>query len=171
MSATSPAPKKRSLANAPQIVPLEERDAFLSALQQRTAQRAFEVFKMAGSAPGDKLLHWLQAEKELLERITDVRESGKWIHVNKSVQNISPTAITILVERNRAIIAQVTTLSASQTSDSGSITNYFLAEWPGEVESSTASAYEKKGILTLIIEKSIPVSAPTEKSEKLNKSA
>ncbi|HXM92988.1 MAG TPA: DUF2934 domain-containing protein [Candidatus Dormibacteraeota bacterium] len=171
MSATAPAPKKRSSANAPQIVPQEERDAFLNALQRRTALRAFEVFTMAGSAPGDELSHWFQAEKELLERITDVRESGHWIHVNKSVQNIPATAITILVERNRAIVAQAVTPSGSQSSDSGSITNYFLAEWPGEVEPATASAYKKNGILTLMIEKSIPVSAPTKKSEKANKSA
>jgi Protein of unknown function (DUF2934) len=126
-------------------------EAVVDKLRRSISERAYQLFQEGGSAPGHEAENWLAAEREVLRRVDEVRESGPWAIVNLELLHTPPDGVSVIVEEQRAIIAveepQVARKPAAQTP--ASIVSYFCAEWPASVDPATASAYVKSGVLTL----------------------
>jgi len=130
-------------------------------LRHRIEQRAYEIYQQGGSQPGGELRNWLSAERDVLKRLNQVRESGPWVVVNLELQHTPPDGITILMENRRAIIAieepQIARRRGVPEGDSS--VSYFCAEWPGVIDPASASAYVKSGVLTLEAKKAMGTSS------------
>jgi hypothetical protein len=120
-------------------------------LQRRIAERAYEIFQSEGATCGRDLGHWFKAEKEILNRVTGIRESGAWVIINFHVPNVPSEGFRLFVGENRALIAIEDPFIAHRQAEwrNSKTASYYLAEWPGVADPKTASAYIKNGTLTL----------------------
>jgi HSP20 family molecular chaperone IbpA len=137
-------------------------------LQQRISDRAYQLYLDGGSSPGHELENWLQAEKQALKRISQIRESGSWVIVNLLAPHVPAEGFKLLISENRALVEIDDPYGArgrASTPEPVSASCY-VAEWPGRVDPNTASAYVKNGMLTLEV-KLIPskTDAPRTKSQ------
>jgi hypothetical protein len=116
--APATAARKSSKVAIP-VIQQEQQDsyAFESTLHERIAERAYQLFEQNGAEHGHDLAHWLQAEAEIIARIPEVRESGSWLTVNVAVPNVPTETISVLVDRNQALICAETTLPEVIPSD------------------------------------------------------
>jgi HSP20 family molecular chaperone IbpA len=127
-------------------------------LHRKVSARAYQLYLDGGSCCGHELEHWLQAQKEILHRITQVRESGSWVIVNLQVPHVPAEGFRLLINENKGLIEIEDPRVArerSQTPKPVSV-SYYLAEWPGKADPKTASAYVKNGTLTLEVKLTAP---------------
>ncbi len=136
----------------------ENSQEFENNLHSRIAQRAHRLYEQHGAESGHDLSHWLQAESELMSRVLEVRESGSWLTVNVPLPNVPPDALSVLMERDRALICAETREAPAGSEPEYSQRRFFYhwVKWPNEVDPSTASAYLKDGVVTLTAKNASP---------------
>lgn len=119
-------------------------------LKKRIAERAYQIYEQTGRTAGAHQEHWLRAERELVQRITQIRESGSWVIVNLHVPNVPAEGFKLLVTEEKALVEveEPTTQRKAPPERAGRLL-FFTAGWPMPVEPGTASAYVKNGTLTL----------------------
>jgi len=132
-------------------------------MNRSVSKRAFELYEQSGRNMGDDVRHWLQAESEVVHRVPEIRESASWYTVNVPVRGFQPETLYVGVDEQRAVIAAETQESMdmagaqSTAPKEGSRESFFmLAEWPCEVDPSTASAYVKNDTLVLTAKRAYP---------------
>jgi hypothetical protein len=149
---TAPAPDKSKGVSIPVIKETENNSQeFENTLRARIAMRAHQIFEEDGTGHGQDLAHWLKAEGEVVNGVSDIWESGSWVTARIPLTNVVPEAIHVLAGRSRALTcveAQETADDAARP-DSWRRTLYFAAKWPNEVDPSTCSAYLKNGVVTV----------------------
>jgi len=119
-------------------------------LNQRVAERAYQLYEEAGRAPGHHEEHWLRAERDVLQRITQIRESGCWIVVNLHVPNVPAEGFRLLITEDKALVEVYEPLiTRPLPTGTKARASFYTAQWPARVEPSTASAYVKNGMMTL----------------------
>ena len=59
------------------IISENQHSEFDARLHETIAQRAYEIFEKDGRLDGHQDAHWQQAECELLQRVTEVREAAR----------------------------------------------------------------------------------------------
>jgi HSP20 family molecular chaperone IbpA len=147
---------------------IEEKDLERE-LQRKISCRAYQLYLDGGSCAGREVQDWLRAEKEALQRISQIRESGSWVIVNLYVPHVPAEGFKLLINENRALVEIEDPYGARErtaTPEPVSATCY-VAEWPGRVDPKTASAYVKNGMLTLEVKLVSPkADAPRTKSQK-----
>ena len=127
---------------------------------ERVARRAYEIYKQNGGDHGNDLLHWLQAESEIFNRIAEVQESDSTYSIVTPVPGFSPEEISVAVEKNRAlIVANKISKKSGGTSENtdfeeSSESAFFLVDWPGPVDPATGNAQMKQGTLVLTVNRS-----------------
>jgi HSP20 family molecular chaperone IbpA len=141
MSTPAAAPQPLSQHNVT-IVPEDRRDEFHARLHQRVAERAYQLFEQDGGINGNQEPHWLRAERELLERVSEVRETGSWMTANASLPESDPKDLEVLIQRDRAIVAGVRRAQGEGFA-------YLLIRWPVSIDPATAAAYVKGQTLTV----------------------
>ncbi len=153
----SSASVKRSsaVAEMPNIVSGEKRDALLDGFRSLVSRRAYELFEELGRVDGNDVTHWLRAEGELCVRLPEVQESGAWYTVSAPVVGVPADHIKISVEDRGALISAEKPDSASDSSGENNEYSsiYYSVRWPESVDPETASAYLKNGALTLLARK------------------
>ena len=77
---------------------------FKKGLRQRVSERAFDLYRESGGQHGNDQNHWLQAEKEILQRGLEVRESGSWLALNASIPDSSADDIQIYLSPSRVMV-------------------------------------------------------------------
>jgi hypothetical protein len=120
-------------------------------LKKRISERAYELYDNAGRPQGRHEEDWLQAEREVLQRLTQVRESGSWVIANLYVPNIPAEGFRLLISEERALV-EVEEPAATRKPAAGCREqqfSFYTVHWPAPVDPATASAYVKNGTLTL----------------------
>jgi Protein of unknown function (DUF2934) len=134
-------------------------------LQRKISGRAYQLYLDGGSSCGHELEHWLQAEKEALKRISQIRESGSWVIVNLLAPHVPAEGFKLLISENRALVEIEDPYGTAALGPV--VGSWYVAEWPGKVDPRTASAYLKNGMLTLEVKLVSPkADAPKTKSQK-----
>jgi hypothetical protein len=141
MSTTAVGPQPVPQHNIP-ILTSERHDEFQAHLHQRIAERAFQLFEKDGADHGNDQNHWVQAEAELMQRATDVREAGSWISANASLSAGDADELQVLPLSDRAIVSGVR-LAQGQ----GPV--YLVIPWPVSIDPGTIAAYLKGRTLTV----------------------
>jgi HSP20 family molecular chaperone IbpA len=88
-------------------------------LNNEISRRAYELYEQNGKPHGQDLVHWFQAESQILQRVPEIRESSSWYTVNVPLQGFTAEQIHISVDASRAIIA-ADKVEAADGSDSNS---------------------------------------------------
>lgn len=143
-----------------EIVRGVEKSELQQELRRKVSERAYELFEHGGSSCGHDLDHWLQAEKEILHRISEVRSAGSWVIVNLHVPNVPAEGFRLLIGEDQALIqieapAPPRREPERKRPESAA---FYTARWPGHVDPKTASAYVKNGTLTLEVKLTTPPS-------------
>lgn len=156
MASQTAATKSRE-SSFPVAVPVrKESQAIKERANDEVARRAYSLYLASGSTDGQDMDHWLRAESEILTRVPDVRESSSGYTVNVPLQGFSPEQIQVAVDENGAIIAANKTQAGERQpgSDWSSEESVFLvANWPGVVDPSSATALVKADGLTLTVKR------------------
>jgi len=133
-----------------EIVCGSEQQEIEEELRKEIAERAYRLYDANGRPANRHTEHWLQAEREILQRITQVRESGSWIIVNLHVPNVPAEGFKLLVNEERALVEVEEPLPTRRPAPRENASRFFyIAQWPAAVDPTTASAYVKSGTLTL----------------------
>ena len=131
-----------------------------SNFSSKVANRAYELYQQNGSSHGDDLYHWLQAESEVLTRIPEIQQTDSTYSVVTPLDGFSAEDISVTVEPNRALILADKQHAAPEGFDhdqaqgagfSSLHSAYFVTDWPGTVDPSTATAQFKQGNLVLTV--------------------
>src|SRR5580704_8682606 len=142
-------------------VPIQrERGSVLDRLNHEVSRRAYELYEQSGNEQGQDLIHWLQAESQILQRLSEIRESGSWYTINTPIRGFKPEEIQVTVDERSALIAATNSSQnpENQTVSTGSASSlnqsvFLLAQWPTDVDPATASAYIKNDTLTLTVKR------------------
>lgn len=156
---TAPAPDKSKGVTIPVIKETENNSQeFVNTLQARIAMRAHQIFEEDGTGHGRDVAHWLKAEGEIVNGVSDIWESGSWVTANIPLAEVAPGAINVLAGRNRALVCVEAREPANDATraDSARGTRYFAAKWPNEVDPSTCSAYLKNGVVAVSAKRASP---------------
>jgi HSP20 family molecular chaperone IbpA len=157
MASQTAATKSSKESSFPVSVPVrKESQGIKDRANDAVARRAYSLYLAGGSIDGQDLQHWLQAESEILTNVPEVHESSSGYTVNVPLQGFSPEQIQVSVDDKGAIIAANKTQSGARQpgSDWSSEESVFLvANWPGIVDPSTASASVKGDGLTLTVKR------------------
>jgi hypothetical protein len=148
MSAPATALTQHTQRNV-QIITDGNHDAFAAVLHNTIAKRAYEIFENAGQPTGEDQAHWLQAESEVLQHGSPVRESGSWSTANATLPGADAADVQVLLQDDRAI------LSCCKPSQS-----YVIFRFPVSVDPQTAAAYMKGDTFVLTAKHSPSSSAP-----------
>ncbi|MGB8322439.1 MAG: DUF2934 domain-containing protein [Candidatus Acidiferrum sp.] len=159
MSNQTAATRGKDTASLP--VPIQrERGNVLDRLNDEVSRRAYELYEQSGNEHGQDLIHWLHAESQVLQRLSEIRESGSWYTINAPIRGFKPEDIHVTVDEGSALIAASNNSQSSenQTMSTGSANSvnqsvFLLAQWPNEVDPATASAYIKNETLTLTVKR------------------
>jgi|SRR5271170_6502342 len=158
MKTSTPAVKAKETPS-PEQLELKNLEA-VNLLNEQISRRAYELFERGGRAEGQDLLHWVQAEEQTVRLIPEIRESSAWYTINVPLDDFDKGDVSVGVEPHRAIVIADKSQSAdgNESTDSGAISNslFLVANWPSEVDPSTASAYIKNETLTLTVKRSTP---------------
>jgi hypothetical protein len=102
---SSTATRNSSTSDNPVSVPVNPQDNRLhSDLNNKVANRAYELYQPNGANHGDDLFHWLQAESEISTRIPEIRPTGSSFSVMAPLEGFTSEEISVIVEPNRALI-------------------------------------------------------------------
>jgi HSP20 family molecular chaperone IbpA len=128
-----------------------------SKLNSKIASRAYELYEQNGANHGNDLFNWLQAETEILTRIPEIRQTDSSFSVFAPLESFSAEEISVTVEPGRALILadkhHSSDANAREGSQSSRESAFFITEWPGQVEPSTATAQLKQGNLVLTVKR------------------
>ncbi|MGB2628251.1 MAG: DUF2934 domain-containing protein [Candidatus Acidiferrum sp.] len=148
-------------STSPANVPVNPEDhSRHSNFNSKVASRAYELYQQNGSSHGDDLYHWLQAESEVLTRIPEIQQTDSTYSVVTPLDGFTAEDISVTVEPNRALILADKQHTARQDFDqdhaegagfSSRHSAYFVTDWPGPVDPSTATAQIKHGNLVLTV--------------------
>ena len=136
----------------------EDRSLY-SNFNSKVANRAYELYERNGANHGDDLYHWLQAESEMLTRIPEIQRTDSTYSVVTPLDGFSAEEISVTVEPNRALIladsqhANGEPFEPSEGAVSSRHPAYFVMDWPGPVDPSTATAQIKQGNLVLTVKR------------------
>ena len=122
---------------------------FQDALRSRIAERAYQVFEETGS--GHEVADWIRAESEIVTRVPEFDESGSWVTVHLPLRDVPPSAIHVLLRGTEAIVCGQ---SGEPTGEPISVNaphkpTYLSVKWRDPIDTSTASAYLKDGVVTI----------------------
>jgi len=131
-----------------EMVSSEEKKEIEEQLRKRIADRAYQLYEQAGSTPGHHEQDWLRAEQEVVQRITQIRESGSWLIVNLHVPNVPAEGFKLLITEENALL-EIEEPFVQRPPEHPERFSFYAARWPAHVEPSTASAYVKNGTMTL----------------------
>ena len=123
----------------------------------KVARRAYEIYQQNGGDHGNDLLHWLQAESEIFNRVVEVQQSDSSYSIVTPISGFTPDEVSVAVEQDRAlIVANKVNQKAANSNDEAesSESAFFLVEWPEAVDPSTANAQMKQGNLVLTVNRS-----------------
>ena len=159
MSNQTAATRSKETSSLP--VPIQrERGNVLERLNGEVSRRAYELYQQSGNEQGQDLMNWLQAESQVLQRLSEIRESGSWYTINTPIRGFKPEEIQVTVDERSALIGASNNPqnSENQTMSTGSASSvtqsvFLLAQWPAEVDPATASAYIKNDTLTLTVKR------------------
>jgi HSP20 family molecular chaperone IbpA len=150
-------------SKSPQLIGEDQQQRFQEGLRQRVSERAFDLYRESGGQHGNDQSHWLQAEKEILQRGLEVRESGSWLALNASIPDSSADDIQIYLSPSRVMVRaekqQAVRNADSQTQGLIRREIYLIEDLNTEVDPSTASAAFKDQKLTLMVKKRYPMSS------------
>jgi hypothetical protein len=120
-------------------------------LRKSIAERAYQLYEAEGRPAARNQEHWLQAEREVLQKVTQIRESGAWVVANLHVPNVPAEGFKLLVSEERALleVEEPIPARAAERSHSPCRFLFYVARWPGCVDPHSASAYVKNGMVTL----------------------
>ncbi len=160
MATSKPALSNDVSEKTPRIIGETERHDYTQALHRRVSNRAYHLFESSGREHGNDHAHWLQAEREVLQRGLEIRESGSWLSINAYLPDVSGDDIEVYLESTRIIVrAEKTNAIQNPDSQEQGLTQreLFLAEdLNTEIDPSTASAVFKDQKLTLMVKKHFP---------------
>jgi HSP20 family molecular chaperone IbpA len=160
MATSKPAPSNDGSVKTPRICGESERQDFGKTLQRYVSDRAYHLFESSGREHGNDHAHWLQAEREILQRGFEIHESGSWLSINAHLPDVSADDIQVYLEPTRVIVrAEKTKTIQNPDSQAQGLTQreLFLAEdLNTEIDPSTASAAFKDQTLTLMVKKHFP---------------
>lgn len=160
MATSKPAPSSDVSVKIPRISGEAEKQDFGQTLRRRVSDRAFHLFESSGREHGNDHAHWLQAEREILQRGLEIRESGSWLSINAHLPDVPAENIQVFLEPTRVIIrAEKTDTIQNPDSQEQDLTQreLFLAEdLNTEIDPSTASAVFRDQKLTLMVKKHFP---------------
>jgi hypothetical protein len=131
------------------IVTDEHRAEFESTLRHRIEERAYQLFELQGGLHGEERRHWTQAEAELLQNSSPVRETGSWSTANASLTDIDPQSVQVLVLQERAIVSFDKPAPHADGESQKTCPTYLLIRWPVRVDPATAAAYIKDSTLVV----------------------
>jgi HSP20 family molecular chaperone IbpA len=159
MSNQTAATRGKEVSSIP--IPIQrERGNVLERLNGEVSRRAYQLYERSGNEPGQDLMHWLQAESQILQRLSEIRESGSWYTINTPIRGFKPEEIQVTVDERSALIAATNNSQnpENQTMSTGSASSvnqsvFLLAQWPAQVDPATASAYIKNDTLTLTVKR------------------
>jgi len=133
-----------------EIVGSGEENEMNEQLKKRIAERAYELYEAAGRSSGHDQEHWLRAERETVQRITQIRESGSWIIINLDVPDVPAEGFKLLITEERAWVEVEAPMTHPEPSAGEKRKHlFYMAEWRAPIEPATASAYLKNGVVTL----------------------
>jgi HSP20 family molecular chaperone IbpA len=119
-------------------------------LKKRIAERAYQIYEQTGRTAGEHQEHWLLAEREVVQRITQIRESGPWVIVNLNVPNVPAEGFKLLITEEKALVeVEEPAAQRKPPQERAGRLLFYTARWPMQVEPGTASAYVKNGTMTL----------------------
>ena len=147
-------------SKTPQILSEDQHAAFQDKVRQSVSQRAYDIYREAGSQDGNDYEHWIQAENEVLQRGIEVRESGSWLALNASIPANSADNVEICLTPTNVIIRTEKSQRADANEQEFAQWDIFLThDLNAEIEPSTASATLKDDKLTIMVKKRFPISA------------
>jgi len=153
--------KAKDLSSPSSSLPIKNQEV-LDRVNRRIASRAYGIFERNGGAHGEHLQHWLQAEAQTLQRIPRITESSSWFTISVPLPNFAQDDVSVAVEPHRAIVAaeKASSVDGTESSKSSLQDSLFLvADWPSEVDPTTASAYLKNETLVLSVKRANPAAA------------
>jgi HSP20 family molecular chaperone IbpA len=160
MATSKPAPSNDVSIKTPRISSEAERQDFGRTLRDRVSDRAYHLFESSGREHGNDHAHWLQAEREILQRGFEIRESGSWLSINAHLPDVSADDIQVYLEPNRVIVrAEKTNTIQNPDSQEQGLTQrelFLAADLNTEIDPSTASAVFRNQKLTLMVKKHFP---------------
>jgi len=145
--------KRSTPSEMADIVSGEKREVLLEQFRDSVSKRAYELFEQLGRSDGQDLSHWLRAEAELCQRLSEVHESGAWYTVTTPVVGVPADHIKISIEDNDALIAAEKIAKSEDDRAQEQRSAYYAVRWPESVNPETGSAYLKNGTLTLVARK------------------
>ena len=169
MATSKPALSSDVSVKTPRITGEAEKQDFGQTLRRRVSDRAYHLFESSGREHGNDHAHWLQAEREILQRGFEIRESGSWLSINAHLPDVSADDIQVYLEPTRIIVrAEKTKMIQNQDSQEHGLTQreVFLAEDLNmEIDPSTASAVFRDQKLTVMVKKHFPESSTPSPSD------
>ena len=160
MATSKPALSSDVSVKTPRITGEAEKQDFGQTLRRRVSDRAYHLFESSGREHGNDHAHWLQAEREILQRGFEIRESGSWLSINAHLPDVSADDIQVYLEPNRLIVrAEKTETIQNPDSHEQGLTQrelFLAADLNTEIDPSTASAVFRDQKLTLMVKKHFP---------------
>jgi HSP20 family molecular chaperone IbpA len=160
MATSKPAPSSDVSVKTPRICGEAERQDFSQTLQRHVSDRAYHLFESSGCEHGNDHAHWLQAEREILQRGFEIRESGSWLSINAHLPDVSADDIQVYLEPTRVIVrAEKTKMTQNPDSQEQGLTQrelFLVEDLNTEIDPSTASAVFRDQKLTLMVKKHFP---------------
>ena len=157
MATSKPAPSNEVIVKTPRISGEAEWQDFGQTLRRRVSDRAYHLFESSGREHGNDHAHWLQAEREILQRGFEIRESGSWLSINAHLPDVSADDIQVYLEPTRVIVrAEKTKTIQNPASEEQGLTQrelFLAADLDTEIDPSTASAVFRDQKLTLMVKK------------------
>ncbi|HVB88305.1 MAG TPA: Hsp20 family protein [Candidatus Dormibacteraeota bacterium] len=129
----------------------------ITQMHNEIAGRAFEMFEHDGGISGRHLVHWFDAEEQLLHPVhVNISDSDNAIHVQAEVPGFEPKDIQISLEPTRLTISGKREENKEQQ-DKGKIVYQELCssemlrviDLPAEVDPEQTKATLKNGVLEL----------------------
>ena len=135
----------------PRLVGIDRLLSRLSTLRERTARRAFEIFKGRGGTNGSDLDDWFQAEAELCQGVRlEVTELDDALIVHAAVPAFSANELEICIEPLRLIITGERNPKGDQSSSDHILVVFGL---PTPVDPSRVAATLQNEILEIVMAK------------------
>jgi len=161
MATSKPALSGNVPAKAPRIIGENDKQRFDQAIHRRVCERAYLLYEASGRGHGNHHAHWLQAQREVLQRGLEVRESGSWLSINASLPDVASDDIEVYLEPDRVIVraekSQTVQNAESHTQGLTQPEIFLVEDLHSEVDPTTASAAFKDQRLTLMVKKRYPI--------------
>jgi HSP20 family protein len=129
----------------------------LEQIQQRIAQRAYQLFEGRGSLPGDPCVDWFAAEREMVRRpAIELREQRGVYLVSASVAGIDPDDVRVEVTPQDVVIKAKEEQRTHVQQDGRVHQSEFRAgrifrsvHFPSAIDTAKVQAEYRNGLLTV----------------------